>query len=242
VAGHTPLEVSNQIEHALLGKANQPQVLVTVTANRSNTVVVAGDVKAPGRYPLSPRGETLLDIITLAGGPTQLPTDTMVHFAREQRLSQFPLSKVGPYTPENVQLAPDDRIVLVSDLHSFLAFGASGKVADIPFNARTLTLAQAVARAQGPIDAQADPTAVYLFRFENPQTAHALGLVPQENLRVIYHLDLLTAGSYFDMSTIDVRDKDLIYVANARINVVQKFMGLVQTLLTPVLLGISLGP
>jgi polysaccharide export outer membrane protein len=239
VAGHTPIEVGTQIEHALIGKANQPQVLVTVTTNRSNTVVITGDVKAPGRYPLSPRGESLLDIITLAGGPTQLPTDTTVHFAREQRLSEFPLTKVVPYASENVALAPDDRIVLVSNPRSFLVFGATGRVADVPFGGRQVSLAQAVARASGPADVQADPTAVYLFRFENHKVARALGLPPQEYHPVIYHLDLNAAGSYFDMGLIDVHDKDLIYVANARINLIQKFMNLAQSLLTPLLLGIE---
>lgn len=242
VSGRTPTEVATQIEHALIGKANQPQVLVTVATNRSNTVVITGDVKTPGRYPLSPRGESLLDIITLAGGPTQLVSDTAVHFSREQRSYVFPLAKVAPYTAENVALAPDDRVVLVGNPRSFLVFGASGKVADVPFNARQLSLAQAVARAAGPIDSQADATAVYLFRFENPRIAHALGLPPQDNIPVIYHLDLIEAGSYFDMGAIDVHDKDLVYIANAQVNVIQKFLALAQTLLTPVLLGISLGP
>ncbi len=103
----------------------------------------------------------------------------------------------------------------------------------------TLNLAQAVARASGPTDAQADATAVYLFRFEDARIARSLGLPNREDFPVIYHLDLLQAGSYFDMGAIEMHDKDLVYVANARINVVQKFMGLVQTLFTPVLVGRS---
>ncbi len=109
---------------------------MTIATNRSNTVVITGDVKSPGRYPLNPRGDNLLDIITIAGGPTALISDTTVQFARDQRTSIFPLSKVGPYTAENVALAPEDHIVLVGNLRSFLVFGATGRVADVPFNAR----------------------------------------------------------------------------------------------------------
>jgi polysaccharide export outer membrane protein len=100
-----------------------------------------------------------------------------------------------------------------------------------------VNMAQAVARAAGPSDPQADPTGVYLFRFEDAKIARALDLPQQDNARVIYHLDLLDAVSYFDMTAFEMRDKDLIYIANARINAVQKFMGLVSTLFTPVLVG-----
>jgi polysaccharide export outer membrane protein len=237
VAGHTPLEAATQIEYALRGKAVQPQVVISITGNRSNTVFVAGDIKSPGRYPLSPKGERLMDILTLAGGPTQPIAEVTVHFGREERLSVFPLSKVTPYSAENVALAPGDQITLIGRPRSILVFGASGKVAELPFNAPTVNMAQAVARAAGPSDPQADPTGVYLFRFEDAKIARALDLPQQDNARVIYHLDLLDAVSYFDMTAFEMRDKDLIYIANARINAVQKFMGLVSTLFTPVLVG-----
>jgi len=41
-----------------------------------------------------------------------------------------------------------------------------------------------------------------------------------------YRLDMRNAGSYFLARQFGVRDKDIVYVANARLNEVQKFLSL----------------
>ena len=68
VAGQTTTAVQRLIESHLTGKTEQPQVLVSLVTNGSNVVYVSGDVKNPGRYPLSLAHENLLDMIALSGG------------------------------------------------------------------------------------------------------------------------------------------------------------------------------
>src|SRR5450631_1139614 len=68
VAGHTSRDVQTVIEHALAGKAIQPQVLVNVPRSVSNSVTVTGEVANGARVPLSVKGDRVMDVIAAAGG------------------------------------------------------------------------------------------------------------------------------------------------------------------------------
>ena len=67
-AGQLPRQVAAEIVKRLQGVANQPQVLVRRTHNLSSDVTVVGEVAKSARVPLTPRGETLLDILAAVGG------------------------------------------------------------------------------------------------------------------------------------------------------------------------------
>ncbi|MGH6869333.1 MAG: polysaccharide biosynthesis/export family protein, partial [Methylocella sp.] len=68
VAGRTTRAVQTIVEHALQGKAIQPQVLVNVTHSVSNTVTVTGEVVNGARVPLSVKGDRVMEVIAAAGG------------------------------------------------------------------------------------------------------------------------------------------------------------------------------
>jgi protein involved in polysaccharide export with SLBB domain len=68
VAGRTTRAVQDQIEHALEGKAIQPQVLVNVVKTAGDSVSVGGEVAAGARVPLSVKGDRVLDVLASAGG------------------------------------------------------------------------------------------------------------------------------------------------------------------------------
>jgi polysaccharide export outer membrane protein len=54
----------------------------------------------------------------------------------------------------------------------------------------------------------------------------------------VYRLDLSDAKSYFLAQRFPIQDKDIIYVANAELNELQKFFSLLNTLTGPVITGI----
>src|SRR5277367_4452290 len=68
VAGLRPGEVEQLVVRALQGKAIEPQAVVTISKNLSNTVTLGGEVMTGARVPLSTRGDRLLDVIAGAGG------------------------------------------------------------------------------------------------------------------------------------------------------------------------------
>jgi polysaccharide export outer membrane protein len=71
VAGQTPDEAASSIKVALEKYLRHPAVTVAVTQVGQLNVMVLGDVKTPGKYPLPPSG-TLSDAIAAAGGVNPL--------------------------------------------------------------------------------------------------------------------------------------------------------------------------
>ena len=248
VSGHTTTEVQRMIEARLAQQASQAQVIVTLATNGSNVVYVSGDVKNSGRYPLSLAHETVLDMIALAGGPTHSPQDTVVKVTRHGQVATTSLTRIQTVPAENIPVEPLDRIQADYLPRSYLAFGATGRVAQIPFDAATVSLAEAVARVGGLDDNRANPEAVFLFRYETSADAARVGVgsgtqpLPvsptrpgalPSGLPIVYQVNMRDPQTYFLMQQFTMRDKDVVYIANAPTVQIYKFLQLIYTFATP---------
>jgi polysaccharide export outer membrane protein len=243
VAGKSPLEVQSIIERRLAEKAIEPQVIVIVTKSVTNTATVSGEVVSGSRVPLSVNGDRLLDLIALAGGARAPVYETFVRLSRQGVTATIPMETLVSDPAENIYAWPGDVLTLVRTPQTFSVFGATGQNVQLSFNAEKMTLAEALAKAGGLQDLRADPTGVFLFRFEPPEVVGALSAAPLAtgpggSSPVVYRLDLSDAGGYFFAQRFPVDDKDIIYVANARLNELQKFFTLLNTLTGPVITGI----
>ena len=249
VAGRTTTQVQKMIESRLADKAAQPQVIVSLVTNGSNIVYISGDMKSPGRYPLSLAHENLLDIVALAGGPTHSPQDTIVKVTRRGHEATTSLTRIQTIAAENIPVEPGDRIQVDYLPRTYLSFGATGQVAQRQFDTATLSLAEAVARVGGLDDNRANPEALFLFRFERPANAKVLGLAPPnaavtaprtvipgampQGIPVIYRVNMRDPQTYFAIQQFAMQDKDVIYIANAPTVQIYKFLQLLYTLATP---------
>jgi polysaccharide biosynthesis/export protein len=239
-AGRTPAQLQGALVEGLHSHSQDPQVVVEVMRDVFNAVIVSGEVHRPGRVPLTLAGEHLLDAIALAEGPTHPPQDMVVDLIRRGQVGEAPLDEVQQHLDLNVALQPQDRVQLIYRPRTFTLLGAT-KVAEMPFTAARVSLAESIARAGGPLDERADPNAVFLFRFESPAVARQVGVVSDApQVPIIYHLDMMNTDSYFLAQRISVHDKDLIYIANARTSQLGKFFGLISALFTPAIVGRSL--
>lgn len=237
-ASKTPHELEVAIVVALKGKAHDPQVIVRVSRNANAYVTVVGDVTSSTRMPLTPRRERLLDALAAAGGVRQPVDKTTIQVTRGSKVVALPLQSVIKDPKQNIALAPGDVVTAQFQSLSFTALGASGKNEEINFEAQGISLAQALARAGGLNDARADAKGVFIFRFENsdalqwphqPVTATADNRVP-----VVYRLDLSDPRSFFVAQTFMMDDKDLLYISNAPVAEVQKFLNVVFSIVYPV--------
>ena len=258
VAGHTPTEVQHMVESRLAEKTAQPQVVVSLVTNGSNIVYVSGDVKSPGRFPLTLARERLLDVVALSGGPTHSPQDTQVKVNRQGRTATTSLTRIQTIPEENIAVEPQDRIQVDYLPRSYLSYGATGRVAQIQFDAATVSLAEAVARVGGLDDSRANPEAVFLFRFERPANAQTLGIVPAgsvpavsapvipgtvaQGIPVIYQVNMRSPQTFFAMQQFPMQDKDLIYIANAPTVQIYKFLQLIYTFATPAIAARAVAP
>jgi polysaccharide biosynthesis/export protein len=243
-AGKTLPDISAEIKRRLTGKANQPEVLVLQSRNLSSSVTVVGEVTTSTRVPLTATHERLLDAIAIAAGVRQPVNKTTIQLTRGDAVHSLPLETIIKDPKQNIALQPGDVVTALYQPLSFTALGATGKNEEISFETQGITLAQALARSGGLIDQRSNPKGVFIFRLEpkSPQTpteptqlSTAEGLVP-----VIYRVDLRDPRSLFWIQSFPVKDKDVLYVSNAPVWELQKFMNLLFTLAYPVQTGLQL--
>jgi polysaccharide export outer membrane protein len=227
VAGHTTSEAQRMIENGLRGVSQRPQALVTVRENINNIVYLFGAIKRPGRYPLTLGGERLLDAIALGSGSQGSAEDTLVRITRQTQVIEERLGRIRAGDVADVRLVPGDRIELIDRPRTFLILGASSKVSQVPFATGDVSLAEAVARAGGPNDQTANPTAIFVFRYD-PRG------VDGPPVPTVYRLNMMMADSYFLSQRFMMHDKDVIYIANAAANVPSKLVSIINQLFSPV--------
>lgn len=238
VVGMTPRQVEAMIVGRLQGKAAEPQAIVTITKNISNTVSVLGDVTQGARVPLSPRGDRILDVISEAGG-TKAPTqDIFLTLLRGGKSLKVPMQALIADPKENIYVRPGDVITAAREPQTFTAVGATGKNEVLSFEAVGLSLEQAIGRAGGLNDQRADPGGVFVIRFE-PAVAYAqLGYeLPAPNqmgdVPVIYRLNLRDPNGFFFARRFPMHNKDILFVSNAPAAEVSKVGTIVSTFLLP---------
>ncbi|MBN8938941.1 MAG: polysaccharide biosynthesis/export family protein [Rhizobiales bacterium] len=239
VVGKTTADVERDIVQRLREKAIEPQVLVTIPRNTSNTVTVTGDVTNGAVVPINVRGQRLLDVIALAGGTNAPVHETFVSLVRANTAVRVPLQSVLTRPAENIYVQPGDVVALVRTPQTFSAIGATGQNAVVPFGNSALTLEEALSKAGGLVDHRSDPEGVFVLRYE-PDDLVAQLVAPQpferRNARVpvSYRINLRDPSALFGARLFAMRDKDIIYVANAPLNEVQKVFVLVNTITSPV--------
>lgn len=237
-AGRTLREIEQTIVARLSGRAHLPQAIVRIARNVTANVTVLGDVKTPQRVALTPRGERLLDAIAAAGGTSQ-PIDRMtIQLARGGVVQRMAARDLVGDARQNIILQSDDVITALYQPYSFTVLGAAGRNEEIRFEGVGLTLSQALGRFGGLQDDRADAKGVFLFRWEQPQVVgavdegtprDALGRVP-----VIYQADMKRPETFFAAQRFQMRDGDVIYVANSRIAELQRFVNIVASSMLPV--------
>lgn len=246
LAGKPLQRARTMILSALEGKAVEPDVVLNLTSNASRQVVVTGEVKSSAQIELGLRGNTLLEVIALAGGPTRNSFDTKVTVLRGKTRATTRLSNVIEHPNENIYVQPNDHIVLENDPSRFLVLGASGTQGRIEFNSPDINLIEAVALAGDKDSSQADPKGVFIFRYENRLSVeHLMGKQAFEErlalgkwdidaykFPVVYRLDMSEPSSYLVGQNFAVRSGDLLYLASHPSTEFSKFLRLV---------GLSLG-
>lgn len=239
IAGMTTNQVEQLITQRLTGKAIEPAVLVTIPKNLSNTVTIVGEVTNGARVPLSVQGDHVLDVIASAGGIRSPAHESFVKLQRKGQSISMPMQRLIADASENIYVYPGDVVTVVREPQTYTIFGASMRNAVVPFDAAGITLEQAVAKPGGLIDNRSDPSGVFLLRWETPSVArqidptHAIDPTGKE-VAVVYRLNLREAKSYFLARRIQVRNGDILYIANAPLTELQKVLMLFTLAAQPV--------
>ena len=232
VAQLTTEQTRAVITQRLSRKAIDPQVQVRLIKGTSQKLSIIGDVVSTGRYDVPIGGMRLADAIAASGG-SRFPTyETRVNIIRGASEADIALEDIVANPENNINLMPSDIIQFIHDPRSFSVFGAVGSKRLQPFSKRRISLAEALAQSGGLNDNTADPTGVFLFRFEDPSRLTQFGfneqLVADSGLvPTIFKFDFLSSEAFFLASQFQVQNEDIIYVATAPAAQFRKFMSVV---------------
>ena len=240
-AARTIPEIQQAVIARLQNRAIEPQVVISLNQQHASVVSVLGDVNTPGVLALNSVGERLLALIARAGGPKFEAVESYVTLQRDGKRAKVLLSEVVHDPRENIFVRPNDVIFVTHELPTFTALGALnqnvfGFNSEIPFDVETLTLSQAMGKAGGLNDQQSDPSEVYVYRYEERPFLEKLGVDTTrftfERIPTIYRVNLRDPSGMLLAAGFQMRTKDVLYVANARVVDYYKLLTLINNTAT----------
>jgi polysaccharide export outer membrane protein len=235
-AARTLPEIQEAIVARLRNRAIEPQVVVSLNQQHSSVVSVLGDVNTPGVLALNSVGERLMALIARAGGPKFEAIESYVTLQRDGKRVRVLLSRVVHDPNENIFIRPNDVIFLTHESPTFTALGALnqnvfGFNSEISFDVETLTLSQAIGKSGGLNDNQSDPAEVFVYRYEDRRFLEKFGIDTKrfvyDTIPTIYHVNLRDPSGMLLASGFQMRTKDVMYVANAKVVDYYKLLGLI---------------
>jgi polysaccharide export outer membrane protein len=244
-AGKSLQAIEGEIVSRLKGKANQPEVMVRMTHNLSSNATVVGEVNSSTRVALVPGNEKLLDALAAAAGVRQPVNKMTIQVTRADNVYSLPLETIIRDPRQNVPLQPGDVVTALFQPYSFTALGATGKNEEVNFETQGITLAQALARSGGLMDARSNARGVFVFRFE-PKAAltwphQPVMTTPEGMVPVAFRIDLSDPASFFTIQSFPIENRDILYVSNAPITEIQKFLNVLFSVAYPTLALKSVG-
>jgi|SRR5579872_412160 polysaccharide biosynthesis/export protein len=246
-AGRTNGEIQADIVARIKNRAIEPQVVVALSQQRTSLVSVFGEVNTPVRYPAAASGaqDRITDAITRAGGIKGQGYETWVMVQRADARATVPFANLVYEPSNNIFIQPGDRIYVYREQQKFLAFGAAGQQGELNFDAWRINLAEAVGKAGGLVDVQADPGRVYLYRLEPRELAELLGVdvapFKGELIPVIFSISFRDPGGYFLATNFQIRNQDVLFIANSPSVDVSKFLNYLNIMMNTANNGMFVG-
>ena len=243
-SGRSVQQLQSNIEEALRGKFANPQVVLTLQTDRSNSVTVTGAVSASGVFPLSGNNERILDAIASAGGALERDTDLSVRVTRGGVIASAPMLAIVESPSENIVLEPGDLIYLSREPRIFTSVGLTGQSGNFPIDRRNMTVMQALGSASGINDDRATPAGVFVFRHEPTVFARSLAQdksFDSENAEtpVVYQIDLSKPDGLFLANSMKIEPNDVIFVAEARTSALFKLARILGAIVSPIAIPAS---
>lgn len=236
-------QVEREVEEKLADRAIDPKVAIAVIEQNAGTVSVVGDVNTPKKIKITQNGERILDAIALAGGPHYAGYETYVTLQRHGRKATVYFNNLVSHPEENIFVAPGDTIYVFREPRRFVALGAVGVAVGVgassaltglsslfSFDQDRLSLVEAVGKAGGLLDYQANPSQVFLYRLETRDALQTIGLdlsgfpKNQKLIPTVYRANFRDPSSFFFAQQFPMRNKDVLYASNSNYTEVVKFV------------------
>ncbi len=213
VAGLDLAQAEQRIIQQLGNKVQEPEVIVDFESPRTQTVMVSGEVKKPGRWSVLDDIRTVVDAINMAGGPVggstlAVPANQLEVVVRRQGQVILRAQMSDLLAGADIPVQKGDEIVVRSNPRVYTVLGAVMKSGNVEMTKANLSLLEALGNVGGLQDQRANKTGVYVFRMGdllNNPTARAR----------VFRLDLYQPVSIFIAQQFGIQARDVVYVTNA---------------------------
>jgi polysaccharide biosynthesis/export protein len=231
--GRPTPDIQQDIVNRLKDRAIEPQAVVALTSQTSTDVTVLGEVNTPGKFPINPAGDKVMDVIARAGGIKDQGYENFVTLQRRSLKGTVYFLNLVRDAKENVYVSPGDAVYVSFYQRSFMAFGATGLSGQFKFQQEILELNEAVGKAGGLLDNRSDPGQVFVYRLESREALAKMGadltrFAPDKAvIPTIYRVNFRDPSGFFASRKFPMRDGDILYVDNADQVELTKFLNLI---------------
>ncbi|MGM0438221.1 MAG: SLBB domain-containing protein, partial [Bacillota bacterium] len=117
--GLTTTELKNNITEKLNEYIKDPEVNINILEHKKSKIMIMGEVKNPGTYPIE-ENDKIINVISRAGGPTQVADLSQINLKRENKSKYYNLEesfddnkeKENSYSKNNVKVKDKDVIYI----------------------------------------------------------------------------------------------------------------------------------
>ncbi len=228
--------IQQEIVDKLKERAIEPQAIVAITSQTSTEVAVVGEVNLPNKFAINPNGDTVLDVISRAGGIKDQGYENYVTLQRRGLKGTVYFLNLVKDPKENIFVKPGDAIYVSFYQRSFLAFGATGASGQFKFQQENLSLNDAVGKAGGLLDDRSDPGQVFVYRLENRVALEKMGAdlshfpMDRKLIPTIYRVNFRDPSGFFASQKFPMHDGDVLYVDNSDQVELTKFLTMISTI------------
>lgn len=216
-SSNSPEAIRRIITAKLEDQTPEPQVQVRRVAGDGSTVSLIGAVGGQGIFAIERPTRTLGAMLAQAGGVTIEPEIAQITVIRGTERGKIWLQDLYDHPEMDIALRNGDRILVEEDTRAFMALGATGGQARVPFTSQNLSALEAIAQVGGLNARTADPTGIFVLRNEAAAIANVVlgrnDLVGAQ--RMVYVLDLTQPNGMFEARDFVIRDGDTLYVTEA---------------------------
>lgn len=226
VADQTPDQARKTIQDKLLGIMPTAQVQLAFASGSQNSVEIVSGVPRPGVYPLANRATTITTLLALGGGIPGDLVNPQVSLSRGGKLYRVSADMLMANPGLDTVLRGGDKVFVKADDRHFLALGAAGREAIVPFPRDSLSALDAMALIGGVNSATADPKGILILRNYPDSALRRDGTGPAKD-RMVFVLDLTTADGLFSAGEFGIQDRDLVLVTQSELVNTRTILGLI---------------
>lgn len=226
VGGSTPETARARIETRLEAVAPAAQVQLTLLSGPDNSVSAVRGFGNPGTYPMPNRDFSILNLISLAGGINDSLENPLVRVIRDNRSYEIRADTLFSKPSANVVLRGGDSVIVEEDDRYFVALGATGSEAVVPFGQEHITAIEALALLGGLNDTRANPKGILILR-DYPQSALRRDGSGPPKTQVVFTIDLTSAQDIFAARKFQINPNDLVMATESPVGSVRTVFGLI---------------